>query len=166
MRQVESIRTLFLGGNRSYSLAHAAALIGWPVKRLRSELSAQYLVPEETWEVKQVPWRAIAVLAVGEWSYAQIEQALGDDASILPQLVRAKELHVRLPGYQIAALVAAAQRSRNSIDEFLSRHLVELACSEAPSLSKRLPGFREAFHWPDTPIVAAPAAPSYAAART
>jgi len=57
MRQAESIRMLFLGGHRSYSLAHAAALIGWPVKRLRSELSAQYLVPEQTWDVKQVPWR-------------------------------------------------------------------------------------------------------------
>ncbi len=165
MRQAGSIRTLFLGGNRSYSLSHAAALIGWPVKRLRSELSAQYLVPEQTWDEKQVPWRAIAVLAVGEWSYTQIEQALGDDASILPQLVRGKELRVWLPGYQIAAVTAAAQRSRNSIDEFLSRHLVELACNEAPSLSKCLPGFREAFHWPDSPTVAAPAQ-SYAAAQT
>lgn len=166
MRQAESIRTLFLSDDRSYSLVHAAALIGWPVKRLRSELSAQYLVSEEAWEVKRVPWRAIAVLALGEWSYAKIEQALGDNASILPQLVRAKELHVRLPAYQIAAVAAAAQRSRDSIDEFLSRHLVELACSEAPSLSKRLPGFREAFHWPESPIVAASAAPSYSAVQT
>ncbi len=166
MQQAESIRTLFLAGDSSYSLAHAAALIGWPVKRLRAELSSQYLVPEEAWEVKRVPWRAIAVLAVGEWSYAQIEQALGDDASVLPQLVRAKELHVRLPAYQIAAVAAAAQRSRNSIDEFLSRYFIELACSEAPSLSKRLPGFREAFHWPGSPVVAASAAPLYAGART
>jgi len=30
--------------------------------------------------MKRVPWRAIAVLALGEWSYAKIEQALGDNA--------------------------------------------------------------------------------------
>jgi hypothetical protein len=166
MTHADSIRALFVGGERPYSLAQAAALIGWSVKRLREELSAQYLVPEAAWDVRQVPWRAVAVLAVGEWSYLQIERALGDDASTLPELVRGKTLHARLPGYQIAAIAAAAQRSRSSIDEFLSRYLLDLACTEAPSLSARLPGFREAFHWPGQPTIAAPAKSSYAAAGT
>ena len=148
MRKREAIRRLFLDRGRGYSIAGAATLLGWPIPRLRTELSSQYLVPERSWDTKSVPWSAVAVLALGEWSYLRIEEALGDDACVLPQLVRLEGAQVRLPGYQLAAIRAAAQRNGASVDEFLGRYFTDLACEEAPSLSAEVPGFREAFHWP------------------
>jgi hypothetical protein len=150
MKQTDAIRQLFLGQARSYPINEAAHLLGWSVERLAVELSAQYLVPEGTWTSSPVPWRAVAVLAVTEWSYAQIEQALAAEASVLPALVRTKALHLRLPGYQIAVLRFAAHRAQTSVDEFLARYLLDLVCNEAPSLAGELPGFREAFHWPES----------------
>jgi len=148
MRQAEAIRTLFLGGKRSYPLDEAASLLAWPRHRLRSELAAQYLVPEIEWESKRVPWRAVAVLAVGEWSYGRVEDVLAEQASVLPTLVRSDNLSVRLPRFQIAAIDAAARRSGRTVDEFLSSYLADLTCMEAPALSEDVVGFREAYHWP------------------
>lgn len=148
MRQREAIRHLFLDRGCSYSIRDAATLLGWPIPRLRSELSSQYLVPERSWDTKPVPWSAVAVLALGDWSYLRIEEALGDDAYVLPHLVRLEDAHVRLPRYQLVVIRAAAQRTGATVDELLARHFADLACEEAPSLSAAVPGFREAFHWP------------------
>ncbi|HKR83397.1 MAG TPA: hypothetical protein VJS37_04430 [Terriglobales bacterium] len=150
MRHRNAIRQLFLDRGRSYSITEAASLLGWPASRLRTELSSQYLISESSWETKPVPWCAVAVLALSEWSYLQIEQALGDAACTLPDLVRLKGAYIRLPRYQLAVIRAAAHRTHTSVDEFLARHFVELSCEEAPTLSAKLPGFREAFHWPSS----------------
>jgi hypothetical protein len=150
MRHRETIRRFFMSQGRSYSIAEAASLLSWPVPRLRAELSSQYLIPEEAWETTAVPWSAVAVLALSEWSYLRIEEALGDDADILPKLVRLQGVYVRLPGYQLAVIRAAARQEGLSVDEFLARHFVDLACEVAPSLSSDLVGFREAFHWPSS----------------
>jgi hypothetical protein len=150
MRQADAIRELFLGGKRSYRLDEAALLLAWPRRRLRSELAAQYLIPEAEWESKPVPWRAVAVLAVGEWAYARIEDVLAEQASALPRLVRSGTLSVRLPLFQIAVIRAAARRAGSTVDEFLSRHFADLTCLEAAALS-HLSAFREAYHWPAPP---------------
>jgi len=148
MSQAEAIRELFLGGKESYPLDKAASLLAWPRHRLRSELAAQFLVSEMEWESKPVPWRAVAVLAVGEWSYARIEDALAAQASVLPTLIRSDNLRVRLPRFQIAAILAGARRAGSTADEFLSRYLTDLTCLEGPALSEKITGFREAYQWP------------------
>lgn len=148
MKQAEAIRALFLADKRSYPLDEAASLLAWPRHRLRSELAAQYLVPETEWESKPVPWRAVAVLAVGELSYACIEDVLADHASVLPTLIRSEAITIRLPRFQIAAIHAGARRAGGTADEFLSRYLADLTCVEAAALSVNLAGFREAYHWP------------------
>lgn len=148
MRQAEAIRELFLGGKESYPLDEAASLLAWPRHRLRSELAAQSLVSEIEWERKPIPWRAVAVLAVGQWSYERIEDALASEASVLPTLIRSDTLRVRLPRFQIAAILAGARRAGSTADEFLSRYLTDLTCLEGRALSENLTGFREAYHWP------------------
>jgi hypothetical protein len=148
MQQAEAIRRLFLSAKSDYSIREAATILGWPTKTLRAELSSQYLVPENAWRTTLVPWTAVAVLGMGEWSHLQIEQALGTQASILPPLVRMTQIVVTLPAYQVAALQSAARRAAGSADELISHSLMDLVTDEACELSSSLPGFREAFHWP------------------
>ena len=114
---------------------------------------AQYTAKPHV-ETTPVPWRAVAVLALSEWSYLRIEEALGRDAATLPKLVRLESVYLRLPGYQLAVIHAAAQRAGTGVDEFLAGHFLDLACTEAPLLSATMPGFHEAFHWP-SPIARA-----------
>ncbi len=148
MQQAEAMRRLFLSAKSDYSIREAATILGWPTKTLRAELSSQYLVPERAWGTMLVPWSAVAVLGLGEWSHLQIERALGTEASILPPLVRTTQIPVTLPSYQVAAIRSAARRAAETADELISHSLMDVVVEEARVLSSSLPGFREAFHWP------------------
>ena len=148
MARPEAIRQLFLDTSGFYSLVDAAEILGWNTGDLAAELSSQFLTPASEWLERPVPASALAVLAFGDWSYEFIERLLGDDASLLPPLIRLTELTVRLPAHQIAALEAAASRERTTVSDILARELIELTSSEAPELSRSIDGFREAFHWP------------------
>lgn len=57
---------------------------------------------------------------------------------------------VRLPQFQLLAIEAAARTQGVTINEFLAGHLTDLVCIEAPTLAKGVPGFREAFLWPQS----------------
>lgn len=148
MNASEMVKQLFLDTNAIYSLDEAATLLGWTSEELASELSSQFVTDSEEWLHRPIPSSAIAVLAFGDWSYEAIEHALGADAFSLPPLVRLKELTIRLPAHQIAALEAAASRERTTVSDILAQELIELTSSEAPELSRSIDGFREAFHWP------------------
>jgi hypothetical protein len=148
MNHPSAIKQLFLGTTANYSLDEAAALLGWTSKELAAELSSQFVTGPEEWLHRPIPSFAIAVLAFADWSYEAIERALGAEASLLPPLVRLKELTVRLPAHQIAALEAAASREQTTVSDILARELVELTTAEAAELEQTLDGFREAFHWP------------------
>ena len=148
MNQPNVIRQLFLDTNATYSLDDAATLLGWTSEELAAELSSQFLTDSDAWLDRPVPSSAIAVLAFADWSYEAIERALGAEVSLLPPLVRLKELTVRLPAHQIAALEVAASREQTTVSDILARELVELTSAEAPELQHTLAGFREAFHWP------------------
>lgn len=148
MNKHEAVRRLFLERKDTYELAEAAALLGWSVQQLAVEIAAQHLITAEECMTRPVAWRDVAMLATTEWSYELIETALGNNASVLPPLVRLGELRVRLPRYEIAALQSAAQAARVTVDAFLARQLLDLASLEAPELRTSVPGFDEAFHWP------------------
>lgn len=148
MKQRDVVKQLFLDTNATHSLDDAATLLGWTTEELAAELSSQFLTDREEWLARPIPSSAIAVLAFADWSYEAIERALGAEASLLPPLVRLKELTVRLPALQIAALEAAASRKETTVSDILARELVELTTGEASELQQTVDGFREAFHWP------------------
>lgn len=146
MRRVDAIRKLFLEFRPQYSVREAAALLGWNRRKLAEEIAASELASVDVNGF--VSWDAVATIAVTEWSAEAIEEALGSDATVLPELCRLANVHLRLPRYQIIALEAAARREHASASEFLSRYLLDQTCNEAPALLQTVPGFREAFTWP------------------
>jgi len=150
MNKHQAVRCLFLEPQETYTLAEAAALLGWNVQQLAVEIASQHLITPDECATRPVAWRDVATLAATDWSYELIETALGSGASVLPPLVRLTELRVRLPRYQIKAIESAAQAAHATINAFLASHLLELASLEAPALRTCVPGFDEAFHWPAT----------------
>ena len=147
MNRREAIRQLFLDP-QDHPISEAAHLLGWTNEELITELSSQFLTEPDEWLHRPVPASAIAILAFADSSYEAIERALGSEASLLPSLVRLKNLSIQLPAYQIAALESAARREQTTVNDLLARYLVDLICDEAPALEKTVEGFREAFHWP------------------
>ena len=148
MKRAEAIRKLFLEHREQYSIREAAALVGWSSRDMADEIAASELrrVDLDT----NVSWQAVAMIAMTVWSYESIEEALGENASVLPPLARLADRTVRLPLFQLVTIEAAARRQGVTFNEFLAGHLTDLVCIEAPTLGKNVPGFREAFLWPQS----------------
>ena len=146
MKRAEAIRKLFLENREQYSIREAAALVGWSSREMADEIASSELRRVDL--DANVSWRAVAMIAMTVWSYEAIEEALGEDASVLPPLARLADRTVRLPQFQLVAIEAAARRQGVTVNEFLAGHLADLVCIEAPELAKRVRGFREAFLWP------------------
>lgn len=146
MRRAEAIRKLFLEHREQYSIREAAALVGWRTRDMADEIASSELRQVDL--DAHVSWRAVAMIAMTVWSYEAIEEALGENASVLPSLARLADRTVRLPRFQLIAIEAAARRQGVTFNEFLAGHLADLVCIEAPALRKTIPGFREAFSWP------------------
>ena len=148
MKRAEAIRKLFLQPREQYSIREAAALVGWSAREMADEIAASELRRVDL--DAHVSWRAVAMIAMTVWSYESIEEALGENASVLPPLARLADRTVRLPQFQLVAIEAAARRQGVTFNEFLAGHLIDLVCIEAPTLVKNVPGFREAFLWPQS----------------
>lgn len=148
MKRAEAIRKLFLEGREQYSIREAAALVGWSSREMADEIASSELRRVDLGA--HVSWRAVAMIAMTVWSYESIEEALGENASVLPPLARLANRTVRLPHFQLVAIEAAARRQGVTFNEFLAGHLTDLVCIEAPTLAKDVPGFREAFLWPQS----------------
>lgn len=146
MRRAEAIRKLFLERREQYSLHEAAELLGWNCRDLAEEIGASELRRVEV--DSQVSWQAVATLGMTTWSYESIEEALGGDTRLLPRLARLADRTFRLPHYQFIAIEAAARKRGETVNEFLAGYLLDLVCTESPALTRDVPGFREAFIWP------------------
>lgn len=146
MKRAEAIRKLFLERPEQYSIREAAALVGWSTREMADEIASSELTRANL--DADVSWRAVAMIAMTVWSYEAIEEALGENASVLPPLARLADRTVRLPRFQLVAIEAAARRQGVTFNEFLAGHLSDLVCIEAPVLTKGIAGFREAFLWP------------------
>jgi hypothetical protein len=98
----------------------------------------------------RIPWRDVAVMLTARYPQAEIESALGPEmATVIPDAVRLTELQVRIPQYQVVMLEKLAGRERISVDELMSRHLLDLAAAEGDWLRRRIPGFEAAMRWPE-----------------
>jgi len=148
MERAEAIRKLFIEHREDYSTQEAAELVGWSSEEMIDEIGASELRCVEL--TSRVSWHAVAMIAVTVWSPQAIEEALGEDVSILPPLARLADRAVRLPEYQLLAIESAARRRGVTVNEFLAGYLLDLACTEAPALTRDVLGFREAFLWPQS----------------
>ena len=148
MKRAEAIRKLFVEHREQYSIREAAELVGWSSRDMVDEIAASELRRVDV--DSYVPWQSVAMIAMTEWSYESIEQALGEDASVLPCLARLADRTVRLPQFQLITIEAAARRQGVTSNEFLAGYLIDLVCIEAPTLARTVPGFREAFIWPQS----------------
>jgi hypothetical protein len=146
----ERTRQVFLLPQQFYTAAEAAELLGWSTPELDLAIAEGDLETTRTNSDQGVAWQEVAVLITSQQSHAVIEQALGREAaSVMPELVRLAELRVEIPRYQTVLLRSLAERETISVDEVLSRHLLDLASVESDWLNEMIPQFRSAMRWPE-----------------
>lgn len=157
MRIREAIRQLFLAPEPFYSADDAAGLLGWSVPRVRAAIDDGDIDAERTGSGHRIAWDEVAAVLVSDQPPSLIEDALGDDAAVLPEFVRLGELRVRIPRYAIVLLEALAARDDISVGELLARHLLDLADAQSDWLAAAVPDFAEAMRWPERTKVSATA---------
>ena len=123
----------------------ATRLLGWTDRQMTAAIGCGEIVLTSTPLGKWV-WRDDLVAKAFElWSHETIEEALGDEASVLPDALRTRELRARLPGYQVDMLHYFAKQERTTVNRVLTRELDDLASANAKELSAAIPGFGVAF---------------------
>jgi len=147
----ERVRTLFLSGREFYSPPEAAELLGWSQTELEKALHDGELERERTCSGYRIAWQEIAVMITAQYPQLVIERALGNDiGQVIPEIGRLAELRVRIPRYEVVMLAKLAERENVTVDEYVTRHLLDLAGGEVEFLSASIPQFPEAMRWPET----------------
>jgi len=143
------IQELFLHPAAPYRLSQAARIIGISPGVLRREAEADQREAYRSNGSWQFTWRQVALIALRRWTLVEIHDALGDDAaSILPPLLSLRTLTVRLPEYLVQALETAAAADNTTVEDWLSRELVDFAGTVVEQMETILPGFRLAYLFP------------------
>lgn len=146
----ERVRTLFLSPREIYSPLEAAELLGWSLSELATALDDGRLEGERGCSGYRIAWQEVAAMITAQCPQAAVEQALGNDIeSVMPEIVRLAELRVRIPRYEIVMLAKLAERGNVTLDEYVARHLLDLAGAEIEWLSANLPRLAEAMRWPE-----------------
>lgn len=100
-------------------------------------------------EIPRVPWEEVAVAGAEQWSFAEIENALGNEAATtLPELVRLTDLHVRVPRFGVLLLAQIAQQDGTTIYTIVARQLLDLAVASSDVLEQSIAGIDAAIRWP------------------
>lgn len=109
------------------------------------------LVGERTCSGYRIAWQEVAAMTTAQYPQALIEQALGKGVtSVIPEIVRLAELRVEIPRYEVVMLTKLAERDKVTVDEYLSRHLLDLAGAEVEWLTATIPQFAEGLRWPES----------------
>lgn len=150
MTSSECIRAIFLQPKVEYTFSEAAMLLGWSFDRIAREVSDGDLACTiGEGGIPRLPWEEVALAATEQWSQATIEGALGEAAlSVLPDLVRLADLHVRVPKFGLVALAHIAQRERTTIDNIVARRLLDLVVAESGNVASDFSGLEAAIRWP------------------
>jgi hypothetical protein len=144
------MRRVFLARQDSYTPAESAKVLGWTPSEVKRAIEAGIVAVTPEDSGVRIAWREIAVMLTERYPQAEIESALGPAmASVVPEAVRLTELRVRIPRYQVVMLAKLAGREGISVDELMSRHLLDLAGSEVDWLRRRIRGFEAAMRWPE-----------------
>jgi hypothetical protein len=143
-----AIRSLFLERKDSYGLAEAARLLDVSPGVLRREAEAddrEAYRANGTWCFS---WRQVTYLALRRWTLAQIHDALGAEATVLPPLLALQPLTVHLPAYLVRAIEHAAAEDHATLDHWLHQELTDFAGTVATTMERAIPGFRRAYFFP------------------
>jgi hypothetical protein len=153
----DRIRDIFLHPSSHVSVATAAGLLGWPLRRMTEAIASGEVDLLTEASGKWIAREEVMAKALETWSPEVIEEALGAEAaSSLPEGRRLDDLHAPLPRYQIAMLRYFAHLRQTSVGDILARELEDVASANAEELSAALPGFAEALDWPDGEIAPLP----------
>lgn len=145
----ERVRAVFLAPKPAYAVAETAAVLGWSASEIAEAIAGGQIETTETAEGVLIEWQEVAVMLTSQYPQAAVEEALGAEiTSVMPELVRLSELRVQIPRYQTAMLHNLAERERITVDEFVTRHFLDLASAEGDWLNERISGFGEALRWP------------------
>lgn len=148
----ERIRTIFLHEQPYVTIAEATRMFGWSRSEMNRAIRDGEVELTTTCSGERFDIRELAEKAVDLWTLPVIEAALGRDASlILPPAVRTRQLVLRLPAYQVAALRILAGDASESVDTMLERMFSELADIHSERLAPVIPGLAEAIAWPREP---------------
>ena len=146
----DRVRHILLAPQQSYTAVEATELLGWSVAEMDVAIREGDVEATGTCSGHRIAWQEVAAMLTAQYPQAVIEDALGEDASsVMPELVRLAELRVDIPRYQTVMLGKLAERARISVDELLSRHLLDLAGAEIDWLDKAIPQFGAAMRWPE-----------------
>jgi hypothetical protein len=147
---IQRVRAIFLHHESRVTIADAAGLLGWSHAEMNAAIRNGEIEVVETCSGKRIELRELAVYALQQWPLTAIEEALGQDATlILPPALRTRKLTVRLPQYQIGALQVLADDGRESVDAMLTRMFEELTDLNQQRLARFVPGLAEAIAWPE-----------------
>lgn len=150
---VERIRTIFLHESQHVTIADAARMLGWSDAEMAAAIRDGNIETTKTCSGRAFSIREVAEKAMELWALADIEAALGREASlILPPALRTRRLALRLPAYQISVLQVLAADASESVDSMLTRMFEELADLNNARYASLIPGFYEALVWPRKPV--------------
>ena len=113
MTTYERIRRIFLQPEQAYLLSDAARLLGYSDQEIIAAIEGGDMSLDSAGGLPSVPWEEVALAAAERWPQEVIEEALGDEASALPELIRLTDLHVRVPRFSVFVLGRIAQRVHN-----------------------------------------------------
>lgn len=149
MPDATSIRTLFLQPKSTYTILEAAALLGLDSRDVSGWVEVGELEGVDTDQGLRVPWSDLVSFGMDFWSQEVVEEALGDGAAVIPELLRLTNLEVRIPRLEVVALERVAARDGKSVDTVLARELLDFASANSWWLEREVPGFLAALAWPE-----------------
>lgn len=147
--QERRIRTFFLQRAASYGLHEAARIIGISPGVLRREAEHDQREAYRSNDTWCFTWRQVAYVAMRRWTFAEIHEALAEDArAVLPPLFAPQTITVQLPEYLVRAMETAAIEDRTTLDDWLRLELIDFAGTVVDEMDALHPGFRRAYLFP------------------
>ena len=144
------IRAIFLHDEPSVSIETATSLLGWSRAEMLQAIATIEIEARLGCSGRVVAIEEVVAKALELWPLEEIEDALGRHAAlVLPPELRTQSLCVRLPRYQVAMLRLLAEQRRTTVGHVIARQLGYLADEHMHELSSAIPGFSDAFRWPD-----------------
>lgn len=148
---VQRIRTIFLHPRPYVSIGEAAWILGWSAEEMARAIVSRDIEVTTTCSGKAIEVGEVLAKARASWPAEVIEEALGAQAAkVLPQGLRTQRFGLRLPRYQVAMLEYLAGQQRTTVGHLLAFQLDELGSEYLRELSSAIPGFEEAFAWPES----------------
>lgn len=148
-RMRQGIRALFLHPAESYDLAEVVCLTRVSLRKLRREVASGSCDAVKVRGAWRFTWRQAVYVAMERWTLAEIQEALGADATaVLPPLLALRAVTLHLPEYLIRALEIIAADNETTLEDAIHGELTDFAGTVAGWMESRVPGYRQAYLFP------------------